>query len=60
MHAERPRTAGIGKDVDGIFGVGMDIAEDGTGLVCANGDEAEIKGASVLADLRKGWAAREV
>lgn len=38
----------------------MHVAEHPAGLVGTNGDEAKVKGASVLADLRKGGAGGEV
>ena len=38
----------------------MDVAEGPAGFVCANGNEAKIKGASVFTYLRKGRARREV
>ena len=60
MHAQRASTAGILEDVDGILWIGMDIAEHPAGLVGAYGDEAEVKGAAVTADLRKGRAGGEV
>lgn len=38
----------------------MHVAEHPTGFIGANGDEAEVKGAAVEADLRKGRTGGEV
>lgn len=60
VHAERTLTLCIGKDVDGVLGIGMDIAEHPAGLVSADRDQAEIKGPAVFSDLGKCRAGGQV
>lgn len=60
VHAQGATTAGVEKDLDGVTGIGVHGAHDVAGLVGADGDEAEVERAAVLADGCEGWAAREV
>lgn len=60
MHAQRTATLSVDEDVDGVVGIGMHGRHDPAGLVGADGNEAEVEGAAVLADLCEGRAVRQV
>lgn len=60
MHTQRIPTLRIDKDIHRVFGVRVHSTPHPTWLVGADGDEAEIKGAPVEADLREGGADGEV
>jgi hypothetical protein len=60
MHAQRAPTPRIDKDIRTIARIRMHPAEHVARLVGANGNQAEIKGAAVGADLREGGAHGEV
>lgn len=56
MHSQRTPALRIHEDIHRVLGTRMHIAEHPARLVGADGDQAEVKGAAVGADLRKGWA----
>lgn len=60
MHTQRLPALRIHKDIRAILGIRMHRAEHPARLVCADGDEPEIKGTAVRADLCEGGADGEV